>query len=180
LVNSREQIRLEFGAGVRRGIKGWTYVDRNHNCDLILDLTRPLLFPDNSVTEIYSSHLLEHFSYEDLLRFLKECRRILMHGGRFSAAVPNARLYLESYNSEKSTDVESLCRHLPAMKGSARIDAVNYIAYMDGHHKYMFDEDNLVAVLQLAGFRCCRIRSFDAGLDLQEREEISIYVEAVK
>jgi hypothetical protein len=32
------------------------------------------------------------------------------------------------------------------------MDRLNYIAYMDGHHRYMFDEENLLRVLVQAGF----------------------------
>ena len=32
------------------------------------------------------------------------------------------------------------------------IDQLNYNVYMDGQHKYLFDDENLVKVLQICGF----------------------------
>jgi hypothetical protein len=51
---------------------------------------------------------------------------------------------------------------------------------MDGHHSYMFDEENLLEVLKKAGFSNVALRYFDKGLDLESRDFQSIYVEAEK
>ena len=180
LVASGNPVKVEFGAGAPRGLAGWTYVDRVYTCDLVMDLTQPMLFPDDCIDEIYSSHLLEHFSYAELAVFLRECRRILKPGGHFSAAVPNARLFIEPYSQPEKADVQALCRHRPALNGATGIDVINYIAYMDGHHKYMFDEENLPEVLRVAGFRNVRMRGFDETIDSVGRSDISIYVLAEK
>jgi predicted SAM-dependent methyltransferase len=173
-------IKLEFGSYERRGIVGWTYVDKNHNCDLILDVTQPLPFPDKTVHNIYSSHLLEHFTYKEVMAVLAECKRILVSGGSFSVAVPNARLYLESYSNPGKTNIESLCRSKQGLNGHTRIDYVNYMAYMDGYHKYMYDEENLVEILNTAGFKNASLRDFDETIDEKSRDDISIYAEAFK
>lgn len=179
LVSSGIPVKLEFGAGVSRGIEGWTYVDKTHNCDLVLDLAEKLPFPDNCVNEIYSSHLMEHFTYRELMVFLKECHRILAPDGMFSSAVPNARLFLESYG-DSSVDINGVCKHNPALNGNSKIDYINYIAYMDGYHKYMFDEENLPILIEDAGFSGVRLRDYNDFIDLKDRINISIYVEAKK
>jgi hypothetical protein len=51
---------------------------------------------------------------------------------------------------------------------------------MDGHHKYMFDEENLLHILQAKGFKNVRLRDFDPELDIKERDFESIYAEAEK
>ena len=54
-----EPIKLELGAGSCKGQNGWTTIDLfGPECDLNLDLLRPLPFDDDSVAEIYSSHFL--------------------------------------------------------------------------------------------------------------------------
>jgi predicted SAM-dependent methyltransferase len=180
LLEGTEPINLEIGAGPERKIPGWTTADLSAGCDLVLDLAKPLPFPDNSVEKIYSSHVLEHFYYNDLLKLLSECRRVLKPSGVFSASVPNARLYIEAYARPESFDPKIFCRHAPAYNYNSKIDFLNYMAYMDGHHRYMFDEENIIAILGKAGFRNPCLRSFDAGLDMKERDFQSIYVQAEK
>ncbi len=180
LMRSASPIKLELGAGENRGIDGWTYADVNENCDLTLDLTRPFPFPDSSVQAIYSSHLLEHFEYCSLLGFLSECLRVLKQDGIFSAAIPNSRIYLDAYHNPENFDPDAFCRHLPAYHGNTRIDFVNYVAYMAGEHRYMFDEENIVAILGKAGFHNIRLRDFDETLDMAVRDSQSIYVIAEK
>jgi len=176
LLESPAPIKLELGAGENREIPGWTYADLNENCDLTLDLTQPLPFPDNSVDMIYSSHLLEHFRYPELLDLLGECLRILKPGGVFSAAVPNARLYLEAYQNPANFDPALFCRYEPAYNYNSKIDYINYMSYMDGHHNYMFDEENLNAILKKTGFKAVRLRGFDKLLDMEVRHFQTIYV----
>ena len=57
---------------------------------------------------------------------------------------------------------------------------MNYVAYMDGQHKYMFDEKNLIFLLESKGFKNIRLREFDPDLDVKERDNISIYAEGQK
>lgn len=180
LLAGKEPIWLEIGAGPDRKLPGWTTADLSEGCDLVLDLARPLPFPDNSVDKIYSSHVLEHFYFNDLLKLLSECRRVLKPSGVFSASVPNARIYIEAYARPESFDPALYCRHAPAYNYNSRIDYLNYMAYMDGHHRYMFDEENLIAILGKAGFKNPRLRPFDSGIDIKQRDFQSIYVEAQK
>jgi len=51
---------------------------------------------------------------------------------------------------------------------------------MDGHHKYLYDEENLILILERKGFRNVRLRNLDPSLDLKTRDFESIYVEAQK
>ena len=48
------------------------------------------------------------------------------------------------------------------------------------HHKYLYDEENLVLILESKGFKNVRLRNFDPSLDLKERDFESIYAEAQK
>lgn len=180
LIQSPLPIKLELGAEENRGIPGWTYIDSNEQCDLDLDLAQPLPFPDNRVDFIYSSHLMEHFKYTDLLKFLTECLRILKPGGKFSAAVPNARIYLNAYHDSDNFKPETFCSYKLAYNYNSKIDYVNYMAYMDGHHMYMFDEENIVVILKKVGFKHVILRDFDKTLDLEVRNYQSIYVKAEK
>jgi len=173
------EIRLELGSGGRSGRGGWTTVDTAHGCDLYWDLREPLPFPDGRITAVYSSHLFEHLDYAAGSALLAECLRILRPGGEFSISVPNARMYLQSY-----VDGTPLPREYfgwgPAFHGTTSIDAVNYVAYMAGEHRYMFDEDNLLWRLRDAGLIDVAPRGCDPLLDSPERDFESIYARGVK
>jgi len=61
-----------------------TYVD--HLCDA-KDLSQ---FPDNTFTDIYASHVLEHFDFvKELFATLKEWYRVLEPGGKLYVSVPD-------------------------------------------------------------------------------------------
>ena len=94
--------------------------------------------------------------------------------------VPNAKNYIEAYVENRNfEDSESLYQPAIADTGSW-IDQVNFIAYMAGHHCYMFDEENLVKILRKAGFVSAALRSFDQSIDLKVRDYGSIYAVATK
>jgi predicted SAM-dependent methyltransferase len=115
-----------------------------------------------------------------MLDFLGECRRILKPGGVFSVAVPNARIFIDAYMNPDEFDKEKYCSWNVGLSYTCSIDYVNFIAYLGGEHKHLFDVENLASVIEEAGFRNVRIREFDPDLDLKERKHESIYAAATK
>jgi predicted SAM-dependent methyltransferase len=180
LLREREEIFLEVGAGDKKGNNGWVTIDMTRDCDIFWDLRRGIPFPNGSILKIYSSHFLEHLSYEEGQKFLDECLRVLIQDGVFSICVPNARIYVEAYMNDFDLITNLFLGYEPAYNNTTRIDYVNYTAYMAGHHKYMFDEENLIFILKAKGFQNVRLREFDPNLDLKERDFESIYAEAEK
>ncbi len=180
LLKSGAPIKLELGSGGNRCLPGWTYVDLAGACDLNFDLAQPFPIPSDTVDCVYSSHLLEHFHYRELLIHLDECFRILKPSGLFRAAVPNAQIYLDAYSGKADFDPDKFCLYKPGYTYNSRIDFVNYIAYMNGCHRYLFDKENIAAILKGRGFSSVRLGSFDSAIDLKEREYESLYVGARK
>lgn len=175
------EIFLEIGAGEKKGSGKWVTLDITNTCDLFWDLTKGLPFPDESVSKIYSSHLFEHFSYRDGQKLLDECMRVLKPGGTFSICVPNSRIYIEAYMGLRTLDDKQFFTGWkPAYNNTTKIDYVNYVAHLDGHHKYMFDEENLLHILESKGFINVRLREFDPNLDKKIRDDESIYAEGAK
>ena len=68
----------------------------------------------------------------------------------------------------------------PAYNNTTSIDAINYVAYMDGEHKYMFDQENLLHLLTSAGFQDVTERAFDPETDRTERDYESLYAMGTK
>ncbi|MFQ6539516.1 MULTISPECIES: class I SAM-dependent methyltransferase [Aphanothece] len=176
ILRNEAPLRLEIGAGSKRGAGDWITLDRTLGCDLTWDLRASVPFPNNSLDSIYSSHVLEHIPFEDLCRLLRKCHAALKPGGDFSVCVPNARRYMQAYLAGKNL-LEDEKVYTPGLsKTGSLIDQVNYIAYMGrGEHAYMFDEENLINIMRNAGFRRCRLRDFQPGLDMQSRRVGSIY-----
>lgn len=175
LLEQKKAIFLEIGAGDKNGQNGWITLDTTPNCDIYWDLNMGLPFPADSVHRIYSSHVLEHFTLREIQNLLNECLRVLIPGGSFSVCVPNASIYISAYSEDENLDSGTFFRYKPAYHFNSKIDYVNYTAYMDGQHKYMFDEKNLPAFLKNAGFKNVRLRDFDATIDLRERDFESLY-----
>ena len=176
---SGRPIKLDLGGGHRKGTNGWITVDTARECDLYWDLRDGVPFDDNSVDAVYSSHLFEHLTFDEGQALMAEAKRVLKPGGIFSVVVPNARLYIEGYLGQREIPSE-FYGWAPAFNNTTAIDAVNYVAYMAGEHKYLFDQENLLFRLELAGFTDVRSRNFDSTLDMIERDYESIYAEGRK
>ena len=180
LLKKNNPIFLEVGAGDKKGKNGWTTIDMTKNCDICWDLRQGIPFPDESISRLYSSHFLEHLSFREGQVFLNECLRVLVPGGNFSICVPNSRIYIEAYCLNNTLNPDLFFAYKPAFNNTTRIDYINHIAYMDGEHKYMFDEENLVHILKQRGFQNVRLRKFDVNTDLLSRDLNSVYAEAEK
>jgi predicted SAM-dependent methyltransferase len=179
LLRTQKEILLELGAGTTVR-DGWITIDTVESCDIVWDLRNGIPFPDETVSYLYSSHFFEHLSFKQGQRFLDECLRVLRPGGKFSICVPNARIYIEAYLRNVDLDTNTFFDCTPAYNHTTRIDYVNYMAYMDGNHNYMFDEENLIYILKSKGMRNVRLREFNPSLDLKVRDFESIYAEAEK
>ena len=173
-IAARSPLKLDLGGGYRKGSNGWVTVDVSHECDLYWDLRYGIPFADGAVDALYSSHLFEHLPYGDGQKLLRESLRVLKPGGSFSIVVPNARLYVEHYMGSRDLP-DDYFGWRPAYNGTTRIDALNYVAYMAGEHKYLFDEENLLHILRAAGFERVAPRAFDPETDLAERDYESLY-----
>ncbi len=180
LLTERSELFVELGSGDKKGQGGWITIDMTKNCDIFWDLRKGLPFPDESLQGIYSSHFFEHLTYKETQQFLVECKRALAPGGEFSICVPNAQIYLEAYVRNTTLELDEYFGYSPAYNHTTRIDYVNYMAYMDGEHKYMFDKENILYILKSNGFKNVRLRPFDPNLDLKERDYESIYAAAEK
>ena len=176
---TQKVIKLELGSGAKKGANGFTTVDI-YDADIHRDLRFGIPLKDETVSIIYTSHMLEHIPYAQLIPFLKECLRVLKTGGHISVCVPNARNYIQAYIEKRNfSHFDSFYQPAVVDTGSF-LDQVNYMAYMAGAHCYMFDEENLVNTLRKAGFNFAALRSFDEFIDLRHHEFESIYAIATK
>lgn len=172
--------KLEVGPGNAPRKAGFITSDLALRTDYPFDLRMGLPFPEESIDMIYAEHVFEHFSYRDLIFLLSDCYRVLKSGGRISLAVPDTRIWINAYCGSKELDLKKYCGYDTGLAYTSKIDYLNYIFYMDGHHRHMFDRDSLLTVLEASGFKDVHIRDFDPDLDQEVRKYASIYAEAFK
>jgi predicted SAM-dependent methyltransferase len=77
-------LRINLGSGPYLGENGWLTLD-TFGSDLIWDLRDGLPFDDNSIDEFYSSHLLEHLTFTEIIELLSACYTKLSKKGQISA-----------------------------------------------------------------------------------------------
>ena len=88
--------------------EGWKIlnIQKRDNVDFVGDISDLSQFKDNSVGEVYASHVFEHVKYIDVKKTLSGIYRILTSGGKFYISVPNMnvlfRQFLEKKNQTKT------------------------------------------------------------------------------
>lgn len=178
---ARDTVRLNLGCG-ETTFPGWIGVDQffGGEVELVLDLRRPLPFPDASVDYCYSEHFLEHLDPIEGLRHLKEVRRILKPHGRYRVVVPDvlkfARHYLEG---------DDAFFRLAFPWAERPMEALYAVANWGGRHRNILDHAELRHMGEQAGFAAMRSCSAygslvpDLRIDSQNPQRIaeSLYFE---
>lgn len=172
--------KLEIGAGKSPKKSGFITSDLSLKTDFPFDLRMGLPFPDESIDLIYAEHVIEHFNFKDLIILLNDCYRVLKNRGILSLAVPNIRIWVDAYYKDEELNLKKYCGYIFGLTYKSKIDYLNYIFYMDGQHRHMFDEDSMLVILRDVGFKDAHIRDFNADLDQEARRITSIYAEAIK
>ena len=92
--------KLHLGCG-HTHIKGWCNVDimQTGAVDLICDVTSLPGFPSSVASEIYSCHVLEHFSTSEVPSILSRWFEILAPGGALRISVPDLDAITKIYQA---------------------------------------------------------------------------------
>jgi len=122
--NGCAKTQLEIGSGPTRR-SGWITLDMCKGADVFWDLRYKTPFKESSFDRVYCSHVLEHFSYRELRKMLREVHRLLRPNGEFLIAVPDASLYVEAYLGKR--DADELMQYEPAIASRKSMDVLNYI-----------------------------------------------------
>lgn len=151
------------------------------------DATSVLPFNDDTVDYIYTSHMIEHLSRSGVESFLKDTLRVLKSGGIIRISVPDLQLAINTYTISKDADafMENILVEAPpisSLKQKFRLLAVGY-----RHHQWMYDGNSLIKLLKKIGYKNAEVcqpghtnMSDPGGLNLYERSDQSVYVEATK
>jgi len=170
--------RLHIGGQVKH--PEWEILDANASelTDHIGNANDLSMFEDNTFDAIYSSHVLEHFSYQvELSKVLAEWYRVLKPGGIMYASVPNLEVLCKLFlMKDQLSDQDRY--HVMRMMFGGQIDPYDF-------HKVGYNEAILGSFLNYAGFKNIqRHNHFGIFNDTSEMKyndiPISLNVTAVK
>ena len=161
------------------------------NCDwdpsiVIANLAKRFPWADGTISVVYSSHTLEHFSKSEGHAFLSECHRILKPGGIIRIVVPDLDVLVQNYregNLEAEDFVDKLDVLYENQGGFLKRLLCPYIQFP---HRCMYDHAALVRVMSGIGFDAAPRTAFDSDIDdirnveLENRTIHSVVVEGRK
>ena len=152
-----------------------------------VDASRHLPFSNDFVDVLYSSHMLEHLERKKAISFLNEAKRVLKPGGIIRIVVPDLRLFIENYIEEKDADKFIAKLSMNMDMPASIIDKLKYIFVGNRKHQWNYDMDSLSKLLKTCGFEKPIVLKAGSttipnpgALNLYEREEESLYIEAKK
>ncbi|RJQ27090.1 methyltransferase domain-containing protein [Candidatus Parcubacteria bacterium] len=123
---------------------GYVYKYKQH------DAKTGLPYGTGIVDLIYTSHFLEHISYEEGLTFLRSCRRVIRPDGGMRILVPDAellnRMYLKPYD-QFNGNVLSDFDEINGNCAKATTPAGKMWSLLHENHKCCYDADTLCNML---------------------------------
>jgi predicted SAM-dependent methyltransferase len=151
------------------------------------DAVGGLPLADGSVDVLYSSHMLEHLDREQVAAFLREARRVLRSGGTLRVSVPDLRRQVDRYLASGDADAFVAGTELAGPRPKGWMRRLRALLVGSRNHQWMYDGESLRRLLAGASFvDICLLpagqTTIDApdALDLQERSDESVYLEARK
>ncbi len=154
----RAPIRLHVGGQVRH--PDWKILDvrPGPDVDYVCACTELSVIDDESVSEIYASHVIEHLGYQsDLARALREFNRVLVPQGILRISVPDLRALCGLFVDSTLSFGERF--HVMRMMFGGQVNEADF-------HYVGLDEAILTMYLQRAGFRdIVRVDNFELFAD---------------
>lgn len=98
-----KELKLHLGCGNNK-IKGWINIDKYRKADIKDDIIILKQFKNETISEIYISHVIEHLEPEDFIIGLKRWYKILKIGGILIIRCPNGEYYLNRYLNSSSKE----------------------------------------------------------------------------
>lgn len=156
--------KLQLGAGPNI-MEGWFNVDLSleeypeQQGIFYVDVRKDLPFESGAFDFVFSEHLIEHLTYQEGLRMLGECHRILKAGGRLRVATPDFDIVMDLRNPQKTELQKAYIKwhidtYFSDLGSSGVYDDLFVInnAFSGFGHRFLYDYDALRGSLHKAGF----------------------------
>lgn len=182
-VRSGDHLKLHLASGPAPRA-GWLNLDVATSADVRIDLRRRFPLPDGCAALLFSEHFCDHVEYPHVIgRVLAECHRLLEPGGVARFVLHDAKELCAAYAND---DPEYFVRG--EYDGMRPIEAVNELFRFNDFHQFLYDFDLFRDLLLAAGFSAvtrCKFKESSRielllDFDLESRDALSMYVEAMK
>ena len=139
--NNTNGLKVHLGCG-NINLQGWINIDARDfkHVHLVSDGFDLSQFKENSISEFYLCHVLEHFSFLETEQFLKKLYNLLVPGGLVRISVPDIEKILILYNEQKKLKIIK-----NAIMGGQ--------SYPNDFHKSIYDQEELGNILKKINFK---------------------------
>jgi len=183
-----------YGERIKRE---WSIMDCARGSDVVYDLNsgEKFLLKDNSVSNYYTSHTLEHVQQKSLVFVFQELYRTLTPGGKIRIVVPDFKYGVYLYDHFPQSLIRSETNSYPyPNKHTPPTPLGNLMSWWSSPdrkdnysgHQVAFDFETLVWYLRTVGFKTIDRKNYNncseifRGLDFSRYANWSLYIEAEK
>jgi len=171
-------MKLEIGCG-KKPKKGYIHCDvrKLKGIDYVCKANK-LPFKNNTVDEIYTRHLIEHFTFKEFLSVLEEWNRVLKFGGKLYIICPNLLWHLKQIikSTHKSFYEKERGKRMRRYLGFGSLFGWQQEDY--DIHKFGYYFELLKDILEDFGFG--KIKNLTNKRDSLEKDDAHLEVSAVK
>jgi|TARA_B100001094_G_C17867985_1_gene640673 predicted SAM-dependent methyltransferase len=146
---------MKLHIGGKQEKEGWSIlnIQKKDGVDFLGDISDLSQFQENSIQEIYASHVVEHIDQKDIKKTLKGIYRILKDDGKFYVSVPDLDILCRIF-IEKDAPIK-VKYHVMRMMFGGQTDKFDY-------HYFGWNFEFMNNYLLEAGFkRIERVKTFD-------------------
>ena len=141
-------MKLHLGSGSRY-LEGYLHIDiaDYEHIDINSSVDKLNTIDNDTIDEIYASHVIEYFDRNEVESVLKEWKRVLKKDAVLRIAVPNFEALIKVYR--ETGEIE---KSLGPLYGKWGLNDSSFI-----YHKTVYDENSLTALLERIGFSDIKI-----------------------
>ena len=137
---------MKLNIGGEKKKEGWKIlnIQKKKDVDFIGDISDLSQFKDNSIDEIYASHIVEHVDQNKIKLTLKGIYRVLKDNGKFYISVPDMNVLCSLYMAKDAP--KKVKFHAMRMMFGGQTDKYDY-------HYFGWNYDFLKDYIEDAGFK---------------------------